>query len=197
MAELQPPDDLCNTLTDFQNQMIALYMAHYNERLQIETDYATTSNTAASAALKTAQDSVATLFGSFKNYALKLQTGSQSTLSPTSQYDLAKSQFNAVSGTAQAGDATSASQLTSYADTLLSASQAVNGSGAAYAADFSKVLDTLQGITGATDSLTQGFVRQNTQSQTDQIVQTVQDTATGLRSEIAALRREVQGKPGL
>ena len=174
---------------DFQNQMIALYKAHYTERLQIESDYATTSN----AALKTAQGSVTTLFGSLKDYALKLQTGSQSALSPTAQYDLAKSQFQAVAGAAQAGDATSASQLTTYADALLTTSRAMFDTGIGYANDYNSVIDAIQGISTATDSLTQSFITQNTQSQTDQLVQTLQGNATSLQNEITALRREVQG----
>ncbi len=174
---------------DFQNQMIALYKAHYTERLQIESDYATTSN----AALKTAQGSVTSLFGSIKDYALKLQTGSQSALSPTAQYDLAKSQFQAVAGAAQAGDATSASQLTTYADALLTTSRAMFDTGIGYANDYNSVIDAIQGISTATDSLTQSFITQNTQSQTDQLVQTLQGNATSLQNEITALRREVQG----
>jgi hypothetical protein len=79
----------------------------------------------------------------------KLQTGADSPLSPTKQYDLAKSQFNAVAGAAAAGDATSAGKLTSYGDTYLAASRAMSGSGVAFATDFNRVVDAIQMVAQA------------------------------------------------
>ena len=102
-----------------------------------------------------------------------------------------------VSGAATAGDATSASQLTTYADALLPTSQAFNGTGAAYAADFNQVLDSLQGVTGNVDTLTQSFIAKDTQNQTDQLKQSLDDLGTGLGTKIAALRREMQGQTRL
>ena len=97
-----------------------------------------------------------------------------------------------VSGATAADDATSASQSTIYARTLLTVSQAVYGSGAAYAADLKSVVDFLQGITENVDALTNSFVAQQPQSQTATLVQTLQDNTTSLKGEIAALRREIQ-----
>ena len=172
---------------ELQDQLLIMDKASAAQRLQVQQSYSDTST----AALKTAQSSVTSLFGSIKDYALKLETGTQSALSPTAQYDLAKSQFNAVAGAASAGDAASASQLTTYADALLSTSQAVNGSGAAYASDYSKVLDALQGVSAAGDVLTQSFMAQQTQDVVSS-VQAVQTAVSGVQTEIAALRREMQ-----
>lgn len=66
--------------------------------------------------------------------------------------------------------------------------------GAADAADFKQVLDSLQEVTGNVDALTQSFVAQQLQTQTDTLVQTLQDNNTSLLGEIAALRREIQGQ---
>jgi len=50
------------------------------------------------------------------------------------------------------------------------------------------VLDALQGITGATDTLTNSFVAQQLQTQTDTLAAGQQATT----DQIAALRREMQ-----
>ena len=94
-----------------------------------------------------------------------------------------------MSGAAAADDVISASQLTTRADMLLTTSQAVYGSGAAYAADFNKVLDALQAATGNVDALTQSFVAQQAQDMISSI-RGVQDAISAAHNEIAALRRE-------
>jgi hypothetical protein len=106
---------------------------------------------------------------------------------------LAKSQFNAVAGAAAAGDATSAGKLTGFADTFLSASRAVYGSGQNYAADFNRVLDAIQSVvTQPVDALTQSFIALQLQQQTSTIVaaqQATTDAINALRREFAAQTR--------
>lgn len=100
--------------------------------------------------LKAANDnaarSAASTISSIADYLRKLQTGSESALSPMAQYDIARRQFDAVSGAAQAGDFDSIQKLTGYADALLNASRAVNGGGAQFAADFERVLSVVEKI---------------------------------------------------
>lgn len=169
---------------EFQDHLVQVEAAHNKERLALQQEYVTQST----AALKQAQGSVTTLFGSIKDYATKLQTGSLSTLSPSAQYDLAKSQFQAVAGAAAAGDATSASKLTGFIDSFLSASQAYQGSGVGYAADFNQAIDALDNVTSNTDALTNSFLAQQVQQQTDTLAAAQQATTDAVN----ALRREIQ-----
>ncbi|MEJ0015723.1 MAG: phage tail length tape measure family protein [Acetobacteraceae bacterium] len=97
----------------------------------------------ATQAQQQAAQNVAGTIASITDYVRTLQFGSNSALSPTSQYELASRQFNAVSGAALKGDYGSIQAITGYADQLLTASRTVNGSGAAFAADFQRVIDAL------------------------------------------------------
>jgi hypothetical protein len=108
---------------------------------------------------------------SLESYILKLQTGSTSPLSPSAQYGLASSQFDAVAGAAKAGDYNSYASLSGYADSLLASSQAMNGSGSAYVADFNRVLDVLTSLAQVTpDTLTASVYQTETQTQTQALV---------------------------
>jgi hypothetical protein len=102
-----------------------------------------------------------------QTYANSLTTGTNSPLSPKSQYSLASSQFNAVSGSAAAGNVTSIEQLSQYSDQLLSASRNVFGSGAGYAADFQRVLASLSAVVSKpAEVLTQAAFIATTQNAT-------------------------------
>jgi hypothetical protein len=122
---------------------------------------------------------------SITSYLNKLQTGSGSLLSPGAQYGLASSQFDAVAGAAKAGDFNSYSNITGYADTFLQASQAMNGSGSAYVADFSRVLSALSDLATVTpDALTQQVYVAEMQTQT----QTLIAGLGAVQAEVATLR---------
>ena len=118
-----------------------------------------------------------------------LSTSGASPLSPGAQLLSAQRQFDAVAGAAISGDASSLSQLQSYATNLLTVSRNVNGSGLAYATDFSHVLDMLgQAASQSSDALTASFLAATTQNQTDQLVAAIgnlQDEVTKLRTEVA------------
>ena len=119
----------------------------------------------------------------------KLQFGSQTVLSPLDQYAAAQRQFQAVAGAASAGDYNSQTKLTGYADQLLGSSRAVYGSGAAYAADYSRVRDALEQITNMSpETLTASAQAAITQTQTAVLA----DSLEKVRAEIAALRAETQ-----
>ena len=206
----QERDSYSNQLLDFYGQQYATTQAYADqinaleqveggERLAIVQKYADAATQATAQAaqvqqqqLVQAQDNVASLYSSLSDYATKLQTGSNSPLSAQDQYALASSQFNAVLGAAQAGDYTSAGQLQSYSDTLLSASRAINESGTGYAADFQRVLDGLQSVTTVSDALTASAQKQIAQDATDQQNAALQDVGGKITDAITALRREVQ-----
>ncbi len=121
---------------------------------------------------------------SITSYLQKLQYGSDSPLSPTAQLNSARSQFNAVSSAAAGGDFKSIQELTTYADSFLQASKAVNGSGLAYAQDYSKVLDALKQFTNLTsDQLTASSMADITQTQTA----TLTDNLNQLKSVMSSL----------
>jgi hypothetical protein len=93
-----------------------------------------------------------------------------------------------VAGAAQAGDWNSYSNISTYADSLLSSSQAYNGTGAAYTADFNRVLDVLTNLAGETpDTLTASIAAAQTQTQTNTLVAAL----AAVQGEVAALRQQV------
>jgi CHAD domain-containing protein len=185
---------------NFQDQLAEIDRVHAAERAAIEKKYADaavdTAGTTANAikdTLSQAQGNIVSLFTSLKSYAHTLQTGSDSPLSPTDQYALASSQFDAVSGAARAGDYNSATQLQTYAESLISASRSVYGSGAQYSADVTRVLDAISGTSAVADTLTLSAQQKIVQDQTAAIVDAQQQVVTAvndLRNEVIALRRE-------
>lgn len=173
---------------DYQNRMTQLEITQQAERLAIIKKYADQATEATAESLKTAQGNVTSLFGSLTDYAKQLQTGADSPLSPTAQYDLASKQLVAVFGAAAAGDFNSASQLSGYIGNFLDASRGVNGSGAQYAADYNQALDMLQAVTAASDALTASDMKTIMQDTETGIV----DAISSLQDEVKRLRLEVQ-----
>ena len=170
---------------EYQDRVTQLEQVQQGERLAIITKYGAQASQAQEQASQTVRGTVASLV----DYARGLGTSSLSPLSSTDQLALARSQFQAVAGAAGAGDYNSIQKLQSYSDTFLNASRAVNGSGAAYAADYGQALNTLDSVgNAAADTLTASYMASIAQSQTDQLV----DELKKLRSEVAALRTQQQ-----
>lgn len=171
------------TSKDYQNRMTELENVQNAERLSIVRKYGDQEK----AAVVTAHNAIASVVTGLDTYAKGLQTSPLSPLSAQAQLSMAGRQFNAVAGAAAAGDFNSTQKLQGYADSYLNASRAVNGSGAAYVADFNKVLDALQQVaTAPVDTLTASYQASLVQNQTDQLVTELQ----ALRAEVAALRKE-------
>lgn len=167
---------------EYQDDMLMLDAAHAKERLAIEQQYISTSQGMQSV---TDRNNAGQAITSLTDYAHGLSTSSSSPLSVQDQYQIALSQFQAVSGAAQAGDYNSIGKLQSYSDTLLGASRNLYGSGSGYAADFSKVLDALNSVASTNaDTLTASYMASIAQGQTDQLVSELQ----ALRAEVSALR---------
>lgn len=130
------------------------------------------------------------LVNTLSSYAQKIQFGSQSPLSANDQYALAQKQYNAVAGAALAGNASSIAQLPQYSDALLAASRAVNGAGAQYAADFQKVLDTINNaLPASADQLTALVFQTETRTQTQVLSSDLGDVKDLLQSLLSALNQ--------
>ena len=179
---------------DYQQALVDLETIQQEERAGIVKKYADQATQAVQAAaqqqaqaLSQAQNNVSSLFDNLTSYAQKLKVGADSPLSPLDQYAAASSQFNAVSGAAAAGDYSSASKLTTYADALISSSRAVNGSGVGYSQDVARVLDALGNVSTASDALTTSALRQIQQEATAKTV----DAISALQDEVRLLRREI------
>lgn len=172
------------TSADYARQIADLDASLAEQRLAIEQKYADQAVSIQGQAASAANSAVTSLAA----YIEKIQTGQQSPLDAQHQYALASSQFDAVFGAAQAGDANSISNLTTYADAFLQASQNINGSGVNYAADFSEVVDRLAQIASLSpDTLTASFYAAQQQQQTDTLNTTlnaVLAAINGVRSEI-------------
>lgn len=162
----------------YAGEMALLEKTLGEERLAIVQSYAD----------KITQTESATII-SLSGYVQKLQTGASSPLSPTGQLSLAETQFDTQAALAGKGNATAIGGITGVADSLLSASRAVNGSGSGYAADFNKVLDTLSSIAQISpDTLTASAFASETQSATATLVASL---AT-LKSELTAIKLQLQ-----
>jgi hypothetical protein len=166
------------------------------ERLKIQQDYADQAAGIArqsaadiAAAQKEAGQSAASVISSLADYARGLAYSDKSALSAQDQYSLALGQYNAVSGAALAGDAGSLSKLKDYSDTLLGASRAMNGSGAAYASDFSRVADVLSRVGNlSADTLTASYFAQITMQAQEASANTVVAAIRDLQASVESLR---------
>lgn len=173
-------------------EQLALVKTYSDKETAIQEQAAAQAQQAAEQAAQawqTATGSAANNLSSIRDYILGLRTSDKSPLSATAQYDAASRDFNSILGSAMGGDATSATKLTSYADTFLNASSAVNGTGAGFASDFNKVVDALgQYASQSDEQLTAPFYAAQMQTQTA----TLQEELVLLREEVTALRGDVR-----
>jgi hypothetical protein len=177
--------DAYATSQQYVDSSAALEKSLGEQRLAIQTTYNNQITQAASQQADAAAQAAGASITSLLSYVQKLQGSSDSPLSATDQYSLARNQFNAVSGAAQAGDATSIGNLPTYADAFLSASRAVNGSGLGYANDFNSVTSSVSSIASlGAAALTQSFMQAAMQSQTAAIVTAIQS----LQTQVAGLQ---------
>jgi len=123
------------------------------------------------------------------DYAKSLRTRPDSPLSVREQYFGASSDFNSTLNRALGGDGTALAGLTASADTFLTASRGVYGSGSGYAADWQRVIDALGSVSAMTpEQLTAVIYQTEMRTQT----QILNDSLILLRGEVTALRKEVQ-----
>ena len=168
----------------YADQMLGLERALGAERL-VATKAA---NQAIEQQYEQARQSATQIIKSISEYARGLQYSAATPLSPQMQLQSAQREFNAVSGSALAGNPESLQKLTGYADTLLSAGRAVYGSGEGYVAIFRQVTDALNKVGEISpDTLTANIFAVETRSQTASLVQAIAD----LKSEVAGLRAQV------
>ena len=170
------------TSAGYAAQMGVLEKTLWQERLAIDTAYTSKIQAQTGATITSISD-----------YVSKLQYGPETVLTARQKYDLALSQFQAVSGAAAAGDYKSIGSLTGYADTLLGASRDVYGSGAGYVSDFSRVVDALERVTSqGVDALTASAMKVLQETATATLVAQLEKVV----AELAALRVEVQQGSG-
>jgi hypothetical protein len=178
--------DAYATTAAYANRVALLEQVLGAERLQIVTE----SNDAIVQKTKDAQANAANAIQSLVQYATGLQTSDASPLSPQDKLTLSRDRFNAVSGAAAAGDYNSIQQLSGYADTFLSASREVYGSGAAYVGDFQRVLDVLGQVADvAPDTLTASVLATETRTQTAELVQELQNLKAAVDTVTTQLRQ--------
>jgi hypothetical protein len=119
---------------------------------------------------------------SLSTWLTGLETSSASPLSPQAQLAATRAAFMSDASGAAAGNATSLANLSTDGNSFLTASKAVNGSGAAYAADFAAVVAAAGTATsGNIDVLTASVQADIAQTQTQQLV-----------AAIAAVQAEVK-----
>ncbi|KXV66562.1 phage tail length tape measure family protein [Gluconobacter oxydans] len=138
------------------------------ERLKIQQQY---TDQAAS--------SVSSVISSLTSYAQGLAFSDASPLSAQDQYAAANDNFTTDLASAKSGDFTALQNLQGYASTLLSTSQAWNGSGQGYVTDYQRVMQALQdvGNTSST-SLISSEMKAALQSQTDVLADLLQQLVT-------------------
>lgn len=137
-----------------------------------------------------AAGAVAGVVTNLSGYAQGLAYSDLSALSPQAKLSLASSQFNAVSGAALAGDYRSLAGLQNYANSYLTASRDVNGSGAAYAASFAQVMDVLGRVADINpDALTSSAFLDGTKQQTVTLVDELRRLGSALASISLELRQ--------
>jgi hypothetical protein len=126
---------------------------------------------------------------SLADYASGLRVANDNPLTPTARLGLASSQFDADLAAAVGGDFRAVSRIQGSADTLLSLSRDVYGSGQGFAATFDRVLAGIGSVADlGDDRLTASALAAETRSQTETLV----DALARLQAEVTALRREVQ-----
>lgn len=174
------------TTQSYADQIALQERALGAERLAIVQD----SNNQITQATQAASGNAASTITSLVAYTQGLQTSASSPLNAQDQLDLARSQFNAVSGAAGAGDYTSLQQLQNYAQNFLNASRVVYGSGASYVSDFQRVLDTLNSVASVSpDTLTASVMQVETRTQTATLVQSLADLKAAVDSVTSQLRQ--------
>jgi hypothetical protein len=177
-------------VADGMTDLTLLARVQAEERLAIQRDYAEQAAQVEQQARDAATQSALGVVTSLADYARSLRYGDTSTLSYRDQYALAGSSLDAVGSAAVGGDWNSIQRAQTYMQEFLSASRAVNGSGAQYANDVGRVADWIERISGiGADGLTDAA--RTAAAITDQ-TQTLVTELRALRTEVVALRREQQ-----
>jgi hypothetical protein len=157
--------------TEYYSQILDLDTTLAQQRLAVQQQYT-----------DAAKSQLTTTVTSLSTWLTGLETSSASPLSPQAQLAATRATFTADATGAAAGNATSLANLSTDGNSFLTASKAVNGSGAAYAADFAAVIAAAGTATsGNIDTLTASVQAQIAETQTQQLV-----------AAIAAVQAEVK-----
>lgn len=161
------------------------------ERLGIEKRFAEQATALDQQQRESAQQSVMGVVNSLTEYARSLRYGESSSLSYRQQYSLAGADIRNTAASALSGDWSSIQQVQALSQTFLSASQAVNGSGAQYAADRAWVQDLLAGIAGmGADRLTESArLAASVDNMKNDLSRLLQEQINILRSTLLEIRQ--------
>jgi uncharacterized protein DUF4214 len=141
-------------------------------------------------AYQQAQASAATFVSSLRAFAIGLDQGAQSILSPLDKLRAAQATFAVDQSKAAGGDTVAMGNLQTDAQALLAAGQAYFGSSGGYVAIFQEVQDAIKTIADTSaDALTADFFAAQTQSQT----QTLVDALTALRQAVGLIGAAAPG----
>jgi hypothetical protein len=175
--------DTIKTTQGYADEMALLERTLGEERLSVIKQY----NDQIKQQEEQAKATAGGVVSQITDYLKKFQIGGDSPLGPMAQYNLASSQFNAVSGAAGAGDFNSIQKFTTYADTLATSARVVFGSGKGYADAVERILQAAGKIGEiAPDQLTASVLRSETRSQTQQL----SDKLDELIAEVQSLKAE-------
>ena len=158
---------------DGVSDMAQLEKTQALERLKIIQDFGEAAAAAEKAAadarqqeIDNAQKQAASALSGIADYVTSLQRGDASTLTPQQKAELARSQFDAVASAAAAGDYTSATRFTDYAQAYQEAAAAY-GAGPGQAEAVQRILDAAQSVSQV-----------NVQALTDSSMAAIQQKAT-------------------
>jgi hypothetical protein len=181
-------EDYAKGLTDMWGPAYAASAAYAQQVAQLETTLGKERLVVIQQITAGATTAATAAISALKDYAVSLSTSQASPLSPQARLDAAQRQFNAVSGAAGAGNASSIQQLQGYANTLLAQASQFYGSGGGYVAVFNQVVNALNKVATQTpDTLTASFLALETRTQTATLVEQLQ----ALRDEVVKLRQQV------
>lgn len=180
-----------STITQTQGFAVALQQEETSlglQRLAIAKQYDDQITAVTTSAMNAAAQSAGGVIDNLTSYVKGLATSSASPLSAADQYKAANDNFSTDLAAAKGGDYTALQALQGDSDTLLTQSQSYNGSGVAYANDYSRVLDALQSVAGmGSDAVTQSALNASLQTAT----QTLADKLDVLNASIAAVKLEL------
>jgi hypothetical protein len=177
LSLVQTYGDAYATSQDYADKLTALQKAQGEERLSLQKQQDDQLKSQATASIS-----------ALNQYAMSLQTSSESPLSPQGKFDLAKTQFDTQSGLAASGNYAAVQTLQTYATNYLDAAHTLYGSGTDYVTAFGRVITALATVGGQTpDALTASVLQTETRSQTAQLVEQLQE----LQDEVKQLRLQL------
>lgn len=182
-------EQLAVDAAEVTRRMVELEQVQASERLAIQQRYADQAKAIEEQRQQQAEATVLSGIASLTDYARSLRYSDAAPISPVQRLSAASRDFDAAAAAAATGDWTSIANLPGLADTLLSASRAVNGSTIGYTRDYERVIAALDSVTQQpANVLTASVLQAETRTQTETLTRKLDE----LIEEVAALRAETR-----